>query len=98
MLCDANAESAVVAEFKAAVLAWTAALLERAAASPGAPDWKGLLGAAERATDVWFAIVCVLMTSKGLGSTREIQRRFNVSVSRARVPEKASTLRDRSKR
>ena len=51
MLCDANAESAVVAEFKAAVLAWTAALLERAAASPGAPDWKGLLGAAERAFD-----------------------------------------------
>ncbi|KAH8055563.1 hypothetical protein JL720_14307 [Aureococcus anophagefferens] len=46
VLCDANAESAVVAEFKAAVLAWTAALLERAAASPGAPDWKGLLGAA----------------------------------------------------
>ena len=30
--------------------------------------------------------------------TREIQRRFKVSVSRARVPEKASTLRDRSKR
>ena len=51
VLCDANAESAVVAEFKAAVLAWTAALLERAAASPGAPDWKGLLGAAERAFD-----------------------------------------------
>ena len=33
-----------------------------------------------------------------LGSTREIQRRFNVSVSRARVPNKASTLRDRSER
>ena len=33
-----------------------------------------------------------------LGRTREIQRRFNVSVSRARAPEKASTLRDRSKR
>ena len=33
-----------------------------------------------------------------LGRTREIQRRFNVSVSRARVPEKASTLRDRSER
>ena len=33
-----------------------------------------------------------------LGSTRVIQRRFNVSVSRARVPKKASTLRDRSKR
>ena len=33
-----------------------------------------------------------------LGSTREIQRRFNVSVPRARVPKKASTLRDRSER
>ena len=33
-----------------------------------------------------------------LGSTREIQRRFNVSVPHARVPEKASTLRDRSER
>ena len=35
---------------------------------------------------------------EGLGSTRAIQRRFNVSVPRARVPEKASTLRDRSER
>ena len=35
---------------------------------------------------------------RGLGRTREIQRRFNVSVPRARVPEKASTLRDRSER
>ena len=33
-----------------------------------------------------------------LGSTRVIQRRFNVSVPRAIVPEKASTLRDRSER
>jgi hypothetical protein len=33
-----------------------------------------------------------------LSRTREIQRRFNVSVPRARVPGKASTLRDRSKR
>ena len=33
-----------------------------------------------------------------LGRTREIQRRFNMSVPRARVPEKASTLRDRSER
>ena len=32
------------------------------------------------------------------GRTRVIQRRFNVSVPRARVPEKASTLRDRSER
>ena len=30
------------------------------------------------------------------GRTREIQRLFNVSVTRARVPGKASTLRDRS--
>ena len=34
----------------------------------------------------------------GLGSKRVIQRRFNMSVPRARVPEKASTLRDRSER
>ena len=33
-----------------------------------------------------------------LGRKRVIQRRFNVSVPRARVPEKASTLRDRSER
>ena len=33
-----------------------------------------------------------------LGRTRVIQRRFNVSVPRARVPGKASTLRDRSER
>ena len=33
-----------------------------------------------------------------LGSTRVIQRRFNVSVPRARVPTKASTLRGRSER
>ena len=32
------------------------------------------------------------------GRTRVIQHRFNVSVPRARVLEKASTLRDRSKR
>ena len=32
------------------------------------------------------------------GRTRVIQRRFNVSVPRARVPKKASTLRDRSER
>ena len=33
-----------------------------------------------------------------LGSKRVIQCRFNVSVPRARVPEKASALRDRSER
>ena len=33
-----------------------------------------------------------------LGRKRVIQRRFNVSVPRARVPGKASTLRDRSER
>ena len=35
---------------------------------------------------------------RDLGSKRVIQCRFNVSVPRARVPKKASTLRDRSKR
>ena len=33
-----------------------------------------------------------------LGRKRVIQRRFNVSVPRARVPGKAPTLRDRSER
>jgi hypothetical protein len=33
-----------------------------------------------------------------LGSKRVIQRRFNLSVPRARVPEKAPTRRDRSER
>ena len=33
-----------------------------------------------------------------LGRKRVIQRRFNVRVPRTRVPEKASTLRDRSER
>ena len=33
-----------------------------------------------------------------LGGARENRRRFNVSVPRARVPEKASTRRDRSER
>ena len=32
------------------------------------------------------------------GRTRVMQRRFNVSVPRARVPEKASALRERSER
>ena len=36
--------------------------------------------------------------AEDLGSKRVIQRRFNVSVPRARVPEKASTLRERSER
>jgi hypothetical protein len=40
----------------------------------------------------------VLVALGDLGRKREIQRRFNVSVSRARVPEKAFTLRDRSER
>ena len=35
---------------------------------------------------------------EGLGSTRVIQRLFNVSVPRARVPEKASTRRGRCER
>ena len=35
---------------------------------------------------------------RDLGSTRVIQRRFNVSVPRARVTENTSTLRDRSER
>ena len=39
-----------------------------------------------------------LATGQLQGRTRVIQRRFNVSVPRARVLEKASTLRDRSER
>ena len=41
----------------------------------------------------YVALICLRM-----GSKRVIQRRFNVSVSRARVLEKVSTLRDRSER
>ena len=37
-------------------------------------------------------------TGGGQGRTRVIQHRFNVSFPRAPVPEKASTLRDRSER
>ena len=44
------------------------------------------------------AVDVVRRDERDLGSKREIQRRFNVSVPRARVPEKASTLRDRSER
>jgi len=40
----------------------------------------------------------VAAVRRGLGSTRVIRRRFNVSVPRARVPDKASALRDRSER
>ena len=39
-----------------------------------------------------------LTRSADQGRTRVIQRRFNVSVPRARVLKKASTLRDRSER
>ena len=39
-----------------------------------------------------------LADAQRLGSKRVIQRRFNVSVPRARVPEKAPTRRDRSER
>ena len=38
------------------------------------------------------------LAEQRLGRKRVIQVRFNVSVPRARVPEKASTLRDRSER
>ena len=41
----------------------------------------------------YVALICLRM-----GSKRVIQRRFNVSVSRARVPETAPTLRERSER
>ena len=40
----------------------------------------------------------VALDGPRLGSKRVIQRRFNVSGPRRRVPKKASTLRDRSKR
>jgi hypothetical protein len=38
------------------------------------------------------------LRDRGLGRKRVIQVRFNMSVPRARVPEKASMLRDRSER
>ena len=42
--------------------------------------------------------VAIVVFGGGQGRKRVIQRRFNVSVPRARVPEKSSTLRDRSER
>ena len=50
--------------------------------------------------DACGARVAELVLQKGAvqGRTRVIQHSFNVSVSRARVLEKASTLRDRSER
>ncbi|KAK7242754.1 hypothetical protein SO694_00015046 [Aureococcus anophagefferens] len=50
--------------------------------------------ARQRARDV----ARVVRESREQGSKRVIQRRFNVSIPRARVPETASALRDRSKR
>jgi predicted RNA methylase len=44
------------------------------------------------------ADVSVRRVRWGQGRTRVIQRRFNVSVPRARVSETAPTLRDRSER
>ena len=60
-------------------------------------------GAAEEVGERGLAAVVVaavphVRVAADLGSKRVIQRRFNVSVPRARVPEKASTLRDRSER
>ena len=45
-----------------------------------------------------FSMKKSVCASLNLGSKMVIQRRFNVSVPRARVTEKASTLRDRSER
>ena len=59
-------------------------LEERAAELERAAGLEAALLARERRVD--------------LGRKRVIQRRFNVSVPRARVPKKASTLRDRSER
>ena len=42
--------------------------------------------------------VAIVVFGGGQGRKRVIQRRFNVSVPRARVPEKSSTLRGRSNR
>ena len=70
------------------MLAWTAALLERAAASPGAPDWKGLLGAAERAFDD-------RVRREFRGEKRVIQGHFNLCVAQVCVSEQLCTLRER---
>ena len=43
-------------------------------------------------------LTTLLVNCYGQGRTRVIQVRFNVSVPRAPVPEKTSTLRDRSER
>ena len=48
--------------------------------------------------DAGFNCSMCLRRRGRLGRKRVIQRRFNVSVPRARVPKKASTLRGRSER
>ena len=66
----------------------------------GAPvfDRAELARAAPRAAKAHGVVRRQEAARRDLGSTRVIQRLFNVRVPRARVPKTASTLRDRSER
>ena len=68
----------------------------------GCAGGRDLVTFLARGCDAWgvegSAAFCELARRAAQGRTRVIQRRFNVSVPRARVLEKASTLRDRSER
>ena len=66
-----------------------------------APWIKGILSQSDQCADYHSTQALVAFSQLGgadRGRKRVIQRRFNVSVPRARVPEKASTLRERSER
>ena len=60
----------------------------------GAGSWSAAL----RLRDAGLLVEHERLGRDGQGRTRVIQRRFNVSVPRARVLGKASTLRERSER
>ena len=105
--CDASDEACAAAAAEADALERLAAL-ERAASVPAGA------GRPSTAPQKWKAVAVsangsrrVALESGGTfandfrgaqGSKRVIQRRFNVSVPRARVSETAPTLRERSER
>ena len=103
--CDASDEACAAAAAEADALERLAAL-ERAASVPagaGRPSaapqkWKAVAVSADGSRRVALESGGTFANDfRGTqGRKRVIQRRFNVSVPRARVPGKASTLRERS--
>ena len=62
-----------------------------------AGGWLEFLGSVRLREEERFDAATELARSR-TGRERVVRRRFNVSLPRARVPEKASTLRERSER